>query len=258
MELIINEEDYQKDDLWYCGKCNTPKQVLIKDKIYNCLCECEDNKYKEKEYLAIHNNKVKNIKKNISYGYDNITFNDIDRIEDEYIWAKNYIKNIDRMIKDNVGLYIYGDVGNGKTIVASAIANELAELEIRVLMMSFNEAIEKFEKYDDFKQKIYDYEVVIIDDFGTARGTDFQIERIYNLIDGRYKAKKPLIITTNIDRKDLLCKDNINIQRIYDRIIEMTHGVKVNITPQRLKMAKERFNEIENILKGNDKNDSTL
>ena len=25
--ILINEFDYQKDGLWYCGKCDTPKQA---------------------------------------------------------------------------------------------------------------------------------------------------------------------------------------------------------------------------------------
>ena len=43
----------------------------------------------------------------------------------------------------------------------------------------------------------------IIDDFGMERGTEYGLEQIYNVIDSRYRSKKPLIVTTNIPLHDL-------------------------------------------------------
>lgn len=42
------------------------------------------------------------------------------------------------------------------------------------------------------------FELLIIDDLGIERNTEYALEQVYAVIDERYKAGKPLIITTNL------------------------------------------------------------
>ena len=41
------------------------------------------------------------------------------------------------------------------------------------------------------------YPLLIIDDFGMERGTDYGLEQVFHVIDTRYRSNKPLIATTN-------------------------------------------------------------
>jgi len=72
-------------------------------------------------------------------------------------------------------------------------------------------------------------ELLIIDDFGMERDTDFAAEHIFNIIDGRYRSGKPLIITTNLNISALTnpetIKDKIDI-RFHK--VESHTGVKYN------------------------------
>ena len=63
--------------------------------------------------------------------------------------------------------------------------------------------------------------LLIIDDLGAERGTDYALEKVYNIIDSRYLSGKPLILTTNMTLKDMQESEDIRYRRIYDRIFEM-------------------------------------
>ena len=46
--------------------------------------------------------------------------------------------------------------------------------------------------------KLCRYPLLIIDDFGMERGTEYALEQIYSIVDSRYRSRKPLIVTTNL------------------------------------------------------------
>lgn len=46
-------------------------------------------------------------------------------------------------------------------------------------------------------------DLLIVDDFGMERQTDYAREQVFNIIDGRYLARKPLIVTTNLSLHEL-------------------------------------------------------
>ncbi len=77
-----------------------------------------------------------------------------------------------------------------------------------------------FDKQDIVEQMHY-YPLVVIDDLGAERQSDYALETVYMVIDERYKAKKPLIITTNLTLDEICKPKNMKLQRIYDRILEM-------------------------------------
>ncbi len=64
------------------------------------------------------------------------------------------------------------------------------------------------------------YTLLVIDDMGIERESQYTIETIYTVIDERYKSKKPFIITTNIQLEILKKPQDLEHARIYDRIME--------------------------------------
>ena len=63
--------------------------------------------------------------------------------------------------------------------------------------------------------------LLIIDDFGMERGTEYGLEQVYNVIDSRYRSRKPLIVTTNLTLEELQHPEDTAHARIYDRLLEM-------------------------------------
>lgn len=64
-------------------------------------------------------------------------------------------------------------------------------------------------------------DLLILDDFGMERKTDYAREQVFNIIDGRYLAKRPLIVTTNLSLNQMKNTNDLAENRIYDRVLEL-------------------------------------
>lgn len=89
------------------------------------------------------------------------------------------------------------------------------------------------------------YQLLIIDDLGAERTSEYMQETIFNIIDARYRSGLPMIITTNLDISDIWNQDGIGHGRIYDRILERCIPVKVDGSSRR----KEELKKICQTLK---------
>lgn len=92
--------------------------------------------------------------------------------------------------------------------------------------------------------------LLIIDDLGAERGTDYSLERVYDIIDSRYRSNKPIILTTNLTMEQMKNCEDIRYNRIYDRIFEMCYPVKVNGLSWRKRGAASRYAATKQILEG--------
>ena len=129
------------------------------------------------------------------------------------------------MCAENLGLLLWGSVGTGKSFLAGCIANALMEREVPVRMTNFarimNELNSSFSGRNDIVDKLCRYPLLIIDDFGMERGTEYALEQVYNIVDSRYRSQKPLIVTTNLTLDEIRHPQDTAHARIYDRILEM-------------------------------------
>lgn len=72
-----------------------------------------------------------------------------------------------------------------------------------------------------FLSEVSRYELLVLDDFGAERNSEFADEIVFSVIDERYRAQKPLIVTTNLGLPDLKNPSSISKGRIYDRLLEI-------------------------------------
>lgn len=251
----IKENDYVENGLLYCGNCHTEKEfILPSGRKVPCMCDCMEKQYQEQEAKEKLQDFVRNNIRNIDSQYRNISLKDIDDIDTDtdLSFIKPFIENFIEFKKASMGLYIFGNYGNGKTTIASAIANELLQNGYRVLMTPCNEAINQISDRDNapyYKDKLKNMDLIILDDFGSNRDTEFQKEQLYNLFDFLYSNRKCIILTTNVPRKELANRDNIQMARTYDRIIEMTKGIMIKRESMRIKISKEKQSKLDELLK---------
>ena len=66
-----------------------------------------------------------------------------------------------------------------------------------------NDFAASFEGRNEYISRLCHYPLLIIDDFGMERGTEYGLEQVFNVIDSRYRSGKPLIVTTNLTLDDL-------------------------------------------------------
>lgn len=261
----FNEEngDYisEKDGLIYCGLCHTPKQQISEiggssRKIpKNCACrqkeiDKERHKWQELEHQRI----VSDLREEAFEDklLQNQTFEKEDGSLEHRKIGENYIKKFEKMEKENIGLLLTGPVGTGKTYLASSIANALIEQEISVKMTNFAIILNDMMNLEINKNKyitnLNRYRLLIIDDFGMERDTPFATEHIFNIIDSRYRANKPLILTSNLSAAQLTAPSNLKEQRIYSRILEMAIPVLFTGENRRLTKMKEKAKMLNTML----------
>lgn len=167
--------------------------------------------------------------------------------------CKRYVDNWDKMRDNNFGLLFYGPVGTGKTFYAGCIANALIEKLIPVVVTSFSAVISSLQalsfgedKNEVFKKKLQEPDLLIFDDCGIERGTEYVLEQMFLIVDARYRSNKPLIITTNLAPNELTTKE-LEYARIYDRIIENCQPIQVLGESRRFDIAarkQEQFNKL--------------
>ena len=145
--------------------------------------------------------------------------------------ARDYVDKWSDALSGNTGLVLWGDGGTGKTFFAACIANALVEQNVSVKMTNFSTILNDLYAESDknkYLDRLNDYSLLIIDDLGIERGTEYALEQVYNVIDIRYKSGRPLIVTTNLTLDELKYPTDIPHKRIYDRVLGMCVPVMFN------------------------------
>ena len=259
----MQDGDYKGDDgLLYCGKCNTKKQtrihVLGKDRIVPIMCQCEQEKREAdlaERKAEAHKITVERLKRDCfqSAELERCTFEDDDKSNPRVSNAmRQYAEKWEEVKADNMGLLLYGPVGTGKTFAAACIANALIEKEVPVMMTSFSRIVNtlqsSFEGRQQYIDRIVSYPLLIIDDLGAERGSDYMLEQVYSVVDARYQTGLPLIVTTNIPIAEIKEPADLKYKRIYDRILERCHPVEITGPSRRRESVKANFRARNNLL----------
>lgn len=64
------------------------------------------------------------------------------------------------------------------------------------------------------------YDLLILDDLGVERSTEYAMEQMFHVIDCRYRSRKPMIVTTNLKLDEIKHPPDLAHARIYDCILE--------------------------------------
>lgn len=139
--------------------------------------------------------------------------------------CQKYCTRIDDVKKNNIGILFFGDIGGGKSFFASCTCNEILNLKnTTICATSISRILNTAQSARD-RQRLIDrlssYQMLMLDDFGSERGTEFAMEQVFSIIDARYRAQLPVIITTNLTLNEMENPTNISDSRLFDRVLEM-------------------------------------
>lgn len=95
---------------------------------------------------------------------------------------------------------------------------------------------------NEYLNELDRFKLLIIDDFGMERQTEYALEQVYSVIDNRYKNGQPLIITTNLSLKELKNPIDTAHTRIYSRIIKMCQPIRFAGDDIRKELADKKMN----------------
>ena len=267
--LPVDATDYEEAGILHCGKCRKAKEHIVsipgRDGIkVRCLCECgiktRDNEIAARRRME---NQIRMDRMRSIGMWDasqrKATFSNADgRNADSLAACKRYCDNWEDMQRENAGLLIWGGVGAGKSYAAACIANEIMDAHnTEVMMTNFlrvRDGLWSAEDKTSYIDSLVQYPLLILDDFGVERNTEFAMEQVYQVINARYRTQRPLIVTTNLTLQHMQeaspAKVDVMHQRIFSRILEMCIPFQFGGTDRRKDqaiakraMVKELINE---------------
>jgi DNA replication protein DnaC len=258
----IVEGDYLgEDNLYYCGKCHTRKQTVINifgnTKIVPCICECRAAEIKAEEEARKQREFFEKVMKLRRVGFpekamQEWTFSNDDGSNPKMTNAmKNFVEHFKTFREEGKGLLLFGSVGTGKTFLSACVANELINRGIPCLVTNFariaNEVQGLFEK-QEYYDNLNSFPLLVIDDLSAERKTEYMQEIVFNVIDARYRANLPLIVTTNLTREELMKPADLTQQRIFSRLFEMCTPIEVSGKDRRQQALREDIGKMKNLL----------
>ena len=108
---------------------------------------------------------------------------------------------------------------------------------------------DKKNAFDEYISRLCSYPLLILDDFGMERGTEYGLEQVYSVIDSRYRSGKPLIVTTNLTLEELQHPQDTPHARIYDRLLSMCAPVRFTGSNFRKETAQDKLGRLKQLMK---------
>lgn len=236
-EEILVKNSYPKDYLkihYYCEICKDTGFVNTK------TCSCRKKLIVEKKYSQSNISRLvqrENFRtfnanlysKNLYKDYPISPYENIKRIVND---AKNYANNFPNSYRN---LYIFGDVGRGKTFLINSIAKEILDKNYSVLYLTatklfsfMNDYLYAFsERKEELKEKydlIFDSDLLIIDDLGSENDRNSNESNLFEIVNDRIINKKPIIFSSNYSEDELM---EFYGDRIFSRIIGSSRVMEI-------------------------------
>lgn len=261
------EGDYKDNEgFLVCGKCHTRKQydadlTMLFGEVRRVpiMCKCEQEARKAEEEARKMQELSLRIERLKQAGisdpkYLRWTFEADDRTNGKMsAAARRYVEKWPEMREKNMGLLFYGDVGTGKSFMAACIANAIINKGIPVIMTNISALITAMSK--DFEadkaqilDRISEVPLLVLDDVGVERGTEFVYEKVQEIVDTRYRSGKPLIVTTNLSPQELANPADMRYKRVFDRLLEMCFPVKFEGKSRRMGKAYQKSKDAKELL----------
>lgn len=225
-QLGLTKEDFEPK--YDCPKCNDTGFVN------NKMCSCFSQEMINESFKQSNLSKIKDENfETFDYGYYS-TSND----KEKYGIDKSPLENIDGIRKiaykfshslddaSQKNLLFTGSTGLGKTFLANCIAAEAIKQGKSVIYQTapilldkmidykfkFNKTESEREEYD----KIFEVDLLIIDDLGTEAMNSAKFSELFNIINTRLLKNKKILISTNLTPQDIKREYE---ERIFSRFV---------------------------------------
>lgn len=163
--------------------------------------------------------------------------------------ATDYITNFREYFTQGKGLYLEGPCGTGKTHLAIAIALAIINTGVPVICKTSIDILGDIKRCYERNSEVTEEEVLeayktvdllIIDDLGKEQVTEWSVPVLYSILNERYEALLPTIITTNYNTTALAEKlsvrgDTETATAIISRFVESSKRVTMSWADYRRK-----------------------
>lgn len=260
-----HEDDYiGEDGLLYCGMCKAPRQMVLEvpmvgTRIVPIMCPCEIAKREAeaaREAMEAEQRRIDGMRK---IGITSPDYREMVLAADDGSDPKmraivdRYIEKRDLMRRENIGLLLHGSAGGGKTFWASALANAMIDHGNSAMITTVPRLVTAMSQdFEAEKSRILEQvervQFLVLDDVGIERQTGYMAEKMFEIIDARYRSRRPLIVTTNLTLEEISNPQQMEYKRVFDRIVEMCQPIHVSGEGLRKAIAREKSNKAREIL----------
>ncbi len=240
LEKLIGRVAFTEHRCEICGKLLEPVEIEVTGRTYKVIpaCECELKQYQEgKERLE---------RKELDVYLENFfALSDAERYKDCSLEnfelregikeakekVKQYIDNLEENLKTGHSLFLFGDIGTGKSHLAFSIYNEAKKRYFSAIFNTVSNIMNRLDKTFINREAEFDLlellkiaDLLVLDDLGVEVENKRSKERLNEIIGGRYNGRKATIITTNLKTQNEI------VQwlgaRIFDRLLETSTFIK--------------------------------
>ena len=143
-------------------------------------------------------------------------------------------------VSTGAGAYLWGGVGTGKTHAAVALLRELIEVGHWAQFVSVPDLLDQIratfnrsgESEEDICERPRNGDLVLLDDLGAEKPSEWVREKLYQIINARYNARRCTLVTSNKSPEQLAKQIG---DRAVSRLMEMCEAIKLEGPDRRLK-----------------------
>ena len=135
--------------------------------------------------------------------------------------VRQFVHRIEKNLDSGKGLWLFGDVGTGKTslaMIASKAALEagrsVAIYSVPRLLAEIKETYEAdaSRSYADLFRRLCEVDLLHLDDLGAEKRTEWVLEQLYSIVNERWQNERSIVVTTNLGLDEL--RDQIGFRTV--------------------------------------------
>ena len=243
-----------------CGRRVAPIAIDVfgRERLIKAVCECEQERWKQEAKEAEAEEKRRSIAKLFSMAelgprFEECTFEAWSPrlgAARAYKAALDYADKYKTYLAEGRGLIFFGPPGNGKSHLAAAIINKLIGKGVACVCRTVPSLLKTIKATWDedigvtehgLIQALVSADLVVLDDAGAEKWSEWSESTLYYVIDERYRWQKSIIMTSNCSL------DALEIQigeRAFDRLIETCALIENRAASYRQELARERLKKV--------------
>lgn len=150
-----------------------------------------------------------------------------------YRSAVRYVEKFMELRNENKnGMCLVGPTGTGKSHLVFAIINELISQSVSAVAGVVPDLLDSLRpkaagvsraEAEQRLELLKTTDLVLLDDLGSERGSEWAVERLYLILNARYIEQLPTLITTNLPLEALSVDENGKPILAWERIVSRIH-----------------------------------
>lgn len=240
--------------LLVCGVCGEPKQMRVEllgmAQTVPCDCRCiQEEKSRQREEQARRDAEYRAAKRRTECFRDDMrkagcTFDSDDQKNAKLArQVRGYVRQFEKFRQEGRGLLFLGPTGTGKTFYACCIANALIDAGYSAIVTNFAQIANDLQGTFDKAQvhnRLLLADLLVLDDLAAERDTSFMQEIVFQVVEERSAAKKPMIVTSNISTQEFMNPGDLARRRVFSRLKEVCIPIAVTGADRREEQMRKR------------------